>query len=142
MGDLRGVIAVSLSKQIGERVLVIAGGWMNGEPGGLVERQNRVVLVEDLEIDRNVGLLEGRAHENDCLARPHPLAHASACAIAAVGTGPDHLLGASPREARDPVLNELIQALARVLGRNWEREDDRSGIATRWERDPGTSRRP
>jgi hypothetical protein len=40
------------------------------------------------------------------------------------------------------VLNELIQALARVLGRNWEREDDRSGIATRWERDPGTSRRP
>jgi hypothetical protein len=40
------------------------------------------------------------------------------------------------------MLNEPIQALARMLGRDRERQDDRSRIATRGERSLWASRRP
>jgi hypothetical protein len=76
------------------------------------------------------------------LASPHPFTRAAARTVGSIGARAHDLLGARPREPRNPMLNEPIQALARMLGRDRERQDDRSRIAARGERSLWASRRP
>jgi hypothetical protein len=115
---------------------------MNRKPGGLVNGQNRVVLIEDIEVERHVGLLERRAHQHDVLARSYAFTRAAARTVGPIGARSHDFLGARPREPRNPMLNEPIEALARVLGRDRKRQYDRSRIATRGERSLWASRRP
>ena len=140
--DLRRVGPVALAKEIGERVLVIGGRRVHRKAGRLVDRENRVVLVEDTKVQRDVGLLEGRSHQHHVLARADPFTRAAPGTIGAIGTGLHDLLGSGAGEPRNPMLDKTIEALARVLGGDRERQDDRSRIATRRERSLWASRRP
>jgi hypothetical protein len=142
MGDLRSVRSEALPKQIGQCVLVIGGRRVNWKPGGFVDRQNRIVLIKDIEIEGYIGLLEGRAHQHDVLAGTHTFARAATCAVGSIGARSHDFLGARPRKPWNPMLNESIQPLARMLGRDGKRQDDRSRIATGGKRGLWTSRRP
>ncbi len=83
--DLRRILAIALAQQIRERVLVIARGRMHGQACRLVEREDRIVLVQHVEVERHVRLFEGRAHQNHRLARPDTLARTSPGSVRAVG---------------------------------------------------------
>jgi hypothetical protein len=78
------------------------------KPGRLVDRQNRIILIKHIEVERDIGLLEGRAHQHHVLAGPYAFTRATARAIGSVGAGPYDFLGAGPREPRDPMLNESV----------------------------------
>jgi hypothetical protein len=115
---------------------------MDRKPRGLIDRQDRVILVKNVEVKGHVGLLEGRTDQHHVLASPNALTRAAARTVGSIGARAHDLLCARSREPRNPVLNEPIQALARMLGRDRERQNDRSGIAARGERCLWASRRP
>jgi hypothetical protein len=142
MRDLGRILSEALSEQIGERVLVVGGRRMHRQTRRFVERENVIVFVEHVEEERNVGLFEGRANEHDELAGSNALAGPAAAPIGSICAGPDDLLSARPREPRNSVLDESIEALPGVLRCNGKGEDDRSRITTRGKRRPWTSRRP
>jgi hypothetical protein len=142
MGDLWGVRSEALPEEIGQCVLVIGGGRVNWKTGGFVDRQKRIVLIKDIEVERDIGLLEGRAHQHDVLAGPYAFARAAARAVGSISAGSHDFLGSGSRKPWNPMLNESIQALTHMFGRDGERQDDRSRIATRWKRGLWTSRRP
>ncbi len=120
---------IALAEQKRERVTVIRGGRMHGQPRGLVDAEDVIVLVDDVEGQRRLGLLEPRADEQDDLPRAEPIARATLGAVRSVRAGVHDLLGARPRQPRNARLQEAIEPLASELASDGEREDDRVGLA-------------
>jgi hypothetical protein len=115
---------------------------MHGQARGLVECEDRVVLVEHVEVEGDVRFFERGAHEDDRLAGPNTLAGPSAGSIGAIRACLHDLLRAGARQSWNPMLNEPVQALTGVLRRNREREEDGGRVATRGKRGLGASTRP
>jgi hypothetical protein len=88
----------------------------------LVERQDRVVFMNDVEIERDIWLRERRPNQQDGLTRPYPLAGTPTGPICAVGASLDDFLRSCARQSWNPMLDEPIQPLSGMLGRNGERK--------------------
>jgi hypothetical protein len=129
MSDLRRIVSEALAQQMGEGLLVVRRRGVHRKPRGLVDRDDGVVLIHDVEVERDLGLGQRRTHQHHGLARTNPLARSAARPIGAISAGTDDLLCPRARKPRDPILNEPVETLAGLLGRDRKRQDDRSRIA-------------
>ncbi len=115
---------------------------MHRQTSRFVERKDRLVFVENVELERHHGLLERRANEDHHLAGLDTLARAAAASVVPERAGFHDLLGASAGESRDAMLDEAVEALSRVLRGNGEGQQDAAGIAAGRQWDPRSSTRP
>ena len=117
VGELPAVIGAEAgAEEVGERVAVIAGRGVDGEPGGLVEDEEIGVLIEDAVVEDDGGLARGGALDDEALAEAEALRgpeEGLAGGGAADPAGVDDPLDAGPGETGDPAGDKAIEAQAR-----------------------------
>ena len=129
--DPRSVDTETLSQEKRERVLVIGGRGMHRQSRRFVEREHRVVFVDDVEKQRHVRFFERGTNQENRLPGANPLARSSPGTVLSIRATAHDLLGSGAREARDPRLHEPIEALARMLGSDGKGQQNGACVTTR-----------
>lgn len=112
---------------------MVARRGVHGEARRFIDREDKLILVDDAEFHGRERLFKRRPDDEDGLAVAHAIAWPAARAVFAIGRGADNFIGASAGEARDAALNKAIEALPGLLSRDRKAQDDRIRIAALWE---------